>query len=110
MDPEMMGWVGAVAGSVAGVLGGAIGSYYSVRNTAGPRERAFVVRAVVVGWALGIAFVVGLWLLPHPERHWLWLPYAVLLPLGIVAWNRRQAQIRQEESGRAGPPAGGLPE
>ena len=27
-----------------GVLGGAIGTYFSIKNTSGPRERAFMVR------------------------------------------------------------------
>jgi hypothetical protein len=77
----------------------ALGTYFSIKNTAGSRERAFVLRAAAVSWALVIAFVVGRWLLPHPQRHRRWLPYAALRTLGVFAWNRRQLQIRREERG-----------
>ena len=43
-------------------------------------------------------FVVLLLILPFPWRFALWLPYSILLPLGIVTWNRAQQRIRDEES------------
>ena len=100
MDPETIGLIGAIVGSAVGVLGGVIGTYFSIKNTGEPRERAFVIKASVVCWIAVIAFVATMWLIPHPHRHWLWLPYAVLLPLDIFAGNRRQWQIRKEESGQ----------
>ena len=99
MDPETLGLIGGIAGSVIGALGGVFGTYMSIKNTSGPRERAFVIRASIGCWLLVIIFLIAMILLPNPQRHWLWIPYAIILPLGIIAWNRRQSQIRQEESG-----------
>jgi hypothetical protein len=74
VEQEMWGWIGAVVGTTVGTLGGILGTYYSIKNTKGPRERAF------------------------------WLPYTMLLTLGIVTGNRRWQRIRQQESGRDAPP------
>jgi MFS family permease len=101
MTPEAWALVGAIAGTAVGVLGGIVGTYLSIKNTRGSRERALAVRASLLCWALVIAFGVGMWLIPHPQRHWLWLPYAILLTVGIVAWNRRWLQIRHQESNRS---------
>ena len=92
------GTVGAIVGSVLGLLGGVVGTYFSVRNTQGPRERAFVVKAAAVTWIAVAAFLLGLFLLPSPYRFGLWIPYAILLPLGIRKWNREQSRIREEEA------------
>lgn len=95
MDPQL---VAGIAGPLIGIVGGAAGTYCSIVSTRGPRERAYVVRAAVACWVLVITFVAALLLTPEPFKYWLWLPYAVVLSLGIVAGNRRQAQIRDEES------------
>jgi hypothetical protein len=95
MDPGM---VGGVVGGVLGLAGGAIGTYFSIRNTAGPRERRFMVRAAIVAWLAITAFVVALYLLPSPYRWLLWVPYGIGLGLGIPWCNRRQARIRSEEA------------
>jgi hypothetical protein len=99
MKPETIGLLGGIVGSAIGVLGGAVGTYFSIRNTRGPRERAFVIKASVLCWVLVSAFVAALLLLPSPQRYFLWLPYGILLPVGIRAWNRIQSKIRKEESG-----------
>lgn len=92
------GWVGGIAGGLLGLLGGIIGTYFSIRNTNGPRERAFMVKASAVCWC-GIVLFLGLmFLLPNPYRQLLWIPYAILLPLGIVYGNRAEQRIRREES------------
>lgn len=95
MHPGMMG---AIVGSALGLLGGAVGTYFSIRNTRGPKERAFVIKATGVTWAAVTLFLAGLLLLPTPYRFLLWIPYAILLPVGIRKWNREQARIRDEES------------
>ncbi len=73
------GWIGGIAGGVIGLIGGIVGTYFSIKNTNGPRERAFMVKMSVVCWVL-------------------WIPYGILLPLGIVVGNRTQQRIRKEES------------
>lgn len=99
------GLIGGIAGCVIGCIGGAIGTAASIRNTSSQRERSFVIKASIIGWVLSIVFVVLLLALPSPWRFMLWLPYSVLLPLGIVTWNRTQQRIRDEESSNNSPDA-----
>jgi MFS family permease len=92
------GLIGAIVGCVLGLAGGIIGTYFSIKNTNGPKERAFMVRAAVIGWiAIGI-FLALLLILPSPYRYFMWIPYGILLPIGIIFGNKRQAKIRAEES------------
>jgi len=95
------GLIGGVAGALLGVAGGIIGTWASIRNTRGPRERAFMVRASLWCWLLGVLFLAGLLLLPKPWGVLMWIPYAVVLPLGIRHVNRRQAELQAEDA-RAG--------
>jgi hypothetical protein len=92
------GIIGGIIGGSLGLLGGAVGTYFSIKNTSGIRERAFMIRVAVVTWILVTAFIVGLMLLPRPFNFLLWLPYSIVLPLGIVWCNRRQQKIRAEEA------------
>lgn len=92
------GLIGGLVGGVLGVLGGAVGTYFSIRNTAGPRERMFMVRVAFVAWIGVTAFVLGLLMLPLPYNFLLWVPYGIALPLGIIWSNRRQRLIRSEEA------------
>lgn len=91
-------WGGALLGAILGFLGGGIGCYFSIKNTQGPRERAFVIKACVVCWLLVAAFILGLWLIPGIYKAVLGVAYVVVLIAGIARWNRRQAQIRSEEA------------
>jgi hypothetical protein len=102
-DEDVMdaGTVGGLVGSAIGVLGGALGTYFSIKNTSGPKERSFVVRAAVVAWLAVLALVAGLLLIPRPYNWFLWIPYGVLLAVGIRYWNRKQAEIRNQETRRA---------
>lgn len=93
-------YIGAIAGSVIGILGGIFGTWCSIASTRGPRERSFMTWAAVGTWIGCGAFVAGILLIPSPINYWLWLPYAVLLPLSIVWMNRRLTRIRAEEAGR----------
>ena len=100
MDPATVGLIGGIAGGVVGVFGGAVGTYFSIKNTGGPRERAFMVRMAALTWVAVTAFLAALWLTPHVYPPLLWLPYVLFLPLSIRFINRRQQKVRREESGR----------
>ena len=91
------GLVGGIIGSVIGVAGGIFGSYFSIKNTNGPLERAFMVRCVVFAWIVVAVFLGLLLILPVAYRIYLWIPYGVLLPLSIIKLNHKQAEIRQQE-------------
>ena len=96
--PMDTGLIGGIAGGVLGLIGGLIGTYFSIKNTRGPRERAFVIKCSVVCCIVISLFLGLMFTLPEPYRHFLWIPYAVLLPLGIAAWNRKQSRIQTMES------------
>ena len=93
------GMTGGIVGSAIGIAGGLFGAYCSIKSTKGPKEREFVIRATVICFLAVAVFLACLFLLPSPYRFLLWIPYAILLPFGIVKWNRAQAQIRRDESG-----------
>ncbi len=94
----MWGWIGGIVGVLLGLAGGIVGTYFGIRNTNGPRERSFMIKSAVVCWGAILVFLVLVLALPGPYRWFMWLPYSILLPLGIVYGNRRQQAIRQEES------------
>ncbi|MBN1782234.1 hypothetical protein JW948_13965 [bacterium] len=92
------GLIGGIVGGVIGVTGGIIGTWCSIKNTQGPRERAFMIRASVAFWIFGVVFITLLLTLPAPYKWFLWLPWGMLLPLGIHRTNKKLREIRQEES------------
>lgn len=98
MDGATAGMIGGILGGVIGLAGGAIGTYFSIKNTQGPRERAFMIRCAVVMWIAIAAFLGLLLVMPTPYEHYLWTPYALVLVFGIIYGNRRQREIRQAES------------
>jgi hypothetical protein len=113
MDPRMVGLYGGIAGGVIGVMGGLIGTYVSVKNTHGPKERAFVVRAAVVCWLFVTAFLLTLGaprLWPRPFGSTLgslWMPllWTGYLPSQFlfIRWaNRGQDRARAEDEVNAG--------
>ena len=95
-----IGPIGGIVGSLLGVAGGLIGTYFSIKHTNGPRERAFMIRSAIVCWVGVVVFVAAMFLLPQ-ARLWLWIPYGILLPLGIRYGNKKQMAIRQQEQTNA---------
>ncbi len=96
------GMIGGIIGGLVGVAGGIVGTYFSIKNTNGPRERSFMIKAGVVCWIAILVFLGLLLALPDPYRWFMWIPYGILLPLGIIYGNRKQQAIRQEESQNKG--------
>lgn len=96
---EWGGWIGGILGGVIGIAGGAIGTYASLKNVKGGRERSFMIKASIMTWILIAAFVAGMLLISGWYKHLLWIPYVLLLVLGTQWVNRVQARIRQEEMG-----------
>lgn len=96
-----MGVVAGVLGGVVGLLGGAMGTYFSIKNTLGPKERAFMVKASVACWVFVGLFVGVMLFLPKAYRFLLWIPYVIVLPIGVLYGNRTQQRIRREEADHA---------
>lgn len=92
-----VGTVGGIIGGIMGLAGGAIGTYASIKNTEGPREKKFMVRAAIAAWVAITLFLVLLFVLPSPYRWLIWIPYGVALPLAIVSLNQKQQAIRLDE-------------
>jgi len=93
--------IGGVAGGLIGIAGGMIGTWASIHNTRSRQERRFMIRWATGAWAGITLFIAAVLLLPRPYSLMLWIPYAILLPLGIRFCNRRQSQIRAEDSSAA---------
>ena len=62
MDGRTAGLAGGIAGAVIGLMGGVIGTYFSIKNTEGPRERAFMIRLSILGWIGITAFLAVLFI------------------------------------------------
>ena len=99
---EMWIWMGSIGGGLLGIVGGIIGSYFSIKNTNGPRERQFTIKLSAVVWVAVTLFLVLMFAIPRPYNALLWIPYAILLPIGIKYWNRKQIEIRKIESAEQG--------
>jgi hypothetical protein len=95
-----MGIIGAVIGGALGLMGGIYGTYCSIKNTNGPKEKAYIIKASIIGWIGITVFLVPMFLLPNPYRFLVWIPYGILLPIAIIKGNKIQAKIRQEESNK----------
>jgi dipeptide/tripeptide permease len=91
------GTIWAIIGVIIGIVGGLIGSYFSIKDTNGPKEKSFATKAVIISWIAGIVFLTLLFYLPKPFNDLIWIPYVIALPLAIRYWNKKQQKIRREE-------------
>jgi Ca2+/Na+ antiporter len=94
------GIIGGIIGGVIGILGGLFGTYCSIKNTNGPKEKAFMIKCAVIGWVAIIIFLILLTYLPKPYNFLMWIPYGIALPFAIITLNKRQQQLREEEKGK----------
>ncbi|MCK5450986.1 MAG: hypothetical protein KAI70_04395 [Candidatus Omnitrophica bacterium] len=97
-----MGIIGGIVGSIIGLVGGIIGTYCCIKNTNGPKEKAFMIKISIFGWIGIIVFLTLIFLLPGYYRFYLWVPYGIILPIVIVKGNKMQTKIRKEESKEKG--------
>jgi len=98
LKPETIGLIGALGGTLLGVLGGVYGTWNSVQQTNGPRERAFVVKMSVLFWIVVSLFVVLVFVLPAPWNYYIWLPYGLWLTSTIRRSDLKQQAIREAEA------------
>lgn len=95
---QLAGWAGGIAGVVIGLAGGVVGTYFSIKNTNGSRERAFMLKLAAAWWLAFLGLFALLLILPNPYRWLIWIPYGIILPLGIMYGNRKQQAIRQQDA------------
>ena len=91
-------WIGPIVGGGIGLLGAMIGTYFTVRNTSGPRERRFVIKASILCWIIVLLFVTGMVLIPGWYKLLLIISYLIGLIVGIRKWNEIQFRLQREES------------
>jgi hypothetical protein len=103
------GLIGGLLGTLVGLAGGLVGTYFSIKNTNGPRERAFMIRSALAMWGFFLLLFGSMFLLPNPYRWFMWLPFTILLPLCILYGNKRQQEIRREETAARGVSESGSP-
>jgi hypothetical protein len=97
------GTAGGIAGGVVGCMGGLIGTYFSIANASGPRERALTIRFAAACWLWLAAVMALMFLLPRPWGQ-------LLIPLGpaptlAIPWcNRKIAAAQAEDRASHEPP------
>ena len=85
---------GGVVGVLGGIAGAAIGGYYTRRDAAGPKERAFMVKGslwillVMLGVAIGLGYALG-----EAYKLLIWALTGLVLLTGIRIGNRQAAKI-----------------
>ena len=100
MSPQMVGLVGGIAGSVIGLLGGAIGTYFSIKNTRTDAERHFQVRCAAAIWVMTLVLIVAplpLVALQVIPRWMYWVGFAaymISVQQAIPWMNRRANELR----------------
>lgn len=116
MNQSFYGYVGGILGSVLGLCGGIIGTYFSIKNTHSSEERSFMVKVAAAFWLaflLLLALPMALSYLGIIPR---WAPFismtiaACLLGPVIIWGNKRQAEIRQKSLEKEENPAESQPE
>jgi len=90
-----------IGGGLLGIGGGLVGTWASLRATRGPRERAFMRRAVLLLWSLMLLLGVLAWLLPAAYRSLAFMPLWLGLPLFIIYGNRRQRACQEADRAAA---------
>ena len=89
--------IGALSGSVLGLLGGVYGTYTSIHDAKGPKERAFLIKMAQLIWINIILFIALLTIVPVPYKFMLWIPYSIVLPVLVIKAHKNQKDIRSSE-------------
>ena len=102
MDLETLGRVagrfGWILGGLLGLVAGIVFTSLSIENTKGPRERAFVIRASILGWVSVAIFGLSIWLAPKTYQFELIEVLLGVLALAGFVLKKRQMAVRAEES------------
>jgi len=99
MDSVIVGTY--IVGVVIGVAVGTVGTYVGIKETKGPRERAFVIKETVLWWMASITYLFCLWLIPNPYIIYLSFFSFMAICAAVRSSKKRRTQIRSEESNHA---------
>lgn len=98
------GIVGGVLGTAIGIAGGIVRTYFSIKNTVTPAERAFMVRVAIAMWsAVVVLIALGALAIARVMPQWpCWVGFSLFMCLlgpAIVWGNKKQAKLRAEQPG-----------
>ncbi len=74
-----------------------VGNYLIIRNTQGPREHRFMIRASCAAWTMILLFFLLAYMIPSPWRYLLIIPYFLHLPVATYLTVNKQLLIRKME-------------
>ena len=97
MSAADYGLIGGIVGAIVGILGGIVGTYFAIRNTQGPKERAFTIRASIICWVMIVLVGIAAYLIPFPYKVFTSVPVWIGLPILILYWNKKQAELRESD-------------
>lgn len=87
--------------AAAALVMGFAATYTSIRNTKGPRERAFVIRSVLWAWLVLTLLFTLMYFLPVPYNYYMLVPYFIQAPIMTYQMTSKQLLIREMESGES---------
>ena len=80
------------------LLIGAVGTFHSVKNTKGPRERVFATRSNLGAWIAIFVFFMTVYFLPEPYNYLVVVLYFAAFPFVVYRVCSRRLKIRRIES------------
>jgi hypothetical protein len=98
-----------VAITAVALVGGGVATYLNIRNSRGPKEKAFVTRACTVAWAVILSMLAAVYLLPPPWRYIAAGGYFIVCPILVYKWATTHQLIRVLEERENDGAANGKP-
>ena len=95
-----MGPIEIIIVGIIGLMGGILGSYFSIKRAIDSKEKAFIIKIVIAGWIGTTIFLALLFLTPTPYRIFIFVPYSIIMTITIIKGNKILAKIRKEESNK----------
>ncbi len=89
-----------IVGSLIAIAGGLIGTYFGIKNSNVPRERAFTIRSAIV-CCIGVVLFFAVTVFFPQMRLLLGILCVILFPFVIRYMNKKQKAIRRDEKANA---------
>ena len=96
MTSQTLGLIGGIVGGIIGCLGGAYGTYCSIKAAKNDASRSFIKKASLVNWILALVFVAAIVFIPRPWNFLVWVPYSLVMIFDIRYMNRRIFELEKK--------------
>jgi len=93
MTNAELAWLGGGLGAILGLIGGIVGTYFSIKNSKKPKQRTFAIKMSVIGWAAILTVSLVAYILPDSYKMLAFIPIWIGLPFYILYWNRKQKEL-----------------